>query len=256
MIRLKTKEEIEHLRAGGKILSGLLDDLEKMVAPGVTTLDLNDRAMEIMEEVGAEPVLLGYHPEFAPRPFPAAICVSINDIVEHGIPNEAPRTIQDGDIVSIDVTLGYEGMVVDSGRTVPAGNVAPEVLKIVEVTKEARAVGIKAAQVGAQIGDIGHAIEEFVRPFGYGIVEELCGHGVGYAVHEDPIVPNIGRAGTGPVIQPGLVLAIEPMLTLGKKDVEFDEEDGYTVRTKDGSMATHFEHTVVITENGPEVVTT
>lgn len=255
MIRLKTPEEIERLRRAGKVLSGILDDLEKMVAPGVTTLDLNDRAMELVEEAGAEPVLLGYHPDFAPRPYPAAICVSINDIVEHGIPNESPRTIVDGDIVSIDVTIGYEGMVVDSGRTIPTEGTSKEVRKLIEVTKEARAHGIQAARVGGRIGDIGHAIEEYVRPFGYGIVEELCGHGVGYAVHEDPMVPNTGTQGTGPEIEEGLVLAIEPMLTLGAKDVVFDEEDGYTVRTKDGSMATHFEHTVVITKDGPEIVT-
>ena len=146
-------------------------------------------------------------------------------------------------------------MIVDSARTMLVGVVSPEAQKLVNITKEALMIGIKAAKTGGHIGDIGHAIETFVRPYHYGIIEELCGHGVGYAVHEAPMVPNVGKAGTGAELEAGMVLAIEPMLTLGNKDVVFDKKDGYTVRTKDGSISAHFEHTIVITKNGPEILT-
>lgn len=255
MIRKKSPEDIEKLREGGKILARILDVLEKMVAPGVTTEELNDEAMRLMEEYGAEPVLLGYHPDFASRPYPAAICTSINDVIVHGIPNENSYALKEGDTVSIDLSLGYKKLIVDSARTIPVGVVEKETLKLLNVTKEARAIGIKAAQVGNHIGDIGHAIETFVNKYGFGIVQDLCGHGVGYEVHEAPYVPNFGKAGTGELIEAGLVLAIEPMINAGSHEVVFDKKDGYTVRTKDGSQSAHFEHTVVITEDGPEVVT-
>ncbi|MBI4086945.1 type I methionyl aminopeptidase [Candidatus Kaiserbacteria bacterium] len=255
MIKLKTHEEVVSLRKGGRILARILDELSLLVAPGVSTEELNDEALEKIERAGAEPVLLGYHPEFAPRPYPAAICTSINDVVVHGIPNEPSVVLQEGDVVGIDLSIGYEGMIVDSARTVPVGLVNPEVQKLINITKEALAVGIKAAKAGGHVGDIGAAIESFVRPHHYGIVEELCGHGVGYAVHEEPMVQNVGTRGTGPELEPGLVLAIEPMLTLGDYNVTFDKKDGYTVRTKDGSVSAHFEHTIVITENGPEILT-
>jgi methionyl aminopeptidase len=256
MIRLKTPDEIESLRAGGVILSKILDELSVLVAPGVSTEHLNDVALDLMEKCGVEPVLLGYHPRFAPRPYPAAICTSINDVVVHGIPNEHPAVLKEGDTIGIDTSIGYEGMIVDSARTIAVGTVAPEVQKLINITKEALMVGIKAARPGGRVGDIGHAIESFVRPHGYGIVEDLCGHGVGYAVHEEPNVQSVGTPGTGPELAPGLVLAIEPMLTLGTHEVDFDEEDGYTVRTKDGSQSAHFEHSIVITEQGPEILTT
>lgn len=255
MITLKTADEIARLRRGGKVLARILDELSAFAVPGVSTEYLNDEALERMERYGAEPALLGYHPEFAPRPYPAAICASLNDVVEHGIPNEAPRILKEGDIIGLDTTIVFEGMVVDSGRTVAVGAVSPEAVKLIEVTKGALAAGIKAAHPGGRVGDISAAIEAFVRPYGYGIVEELCGHGVGYAVHEAPMVQNTGQAGTGALLEPGLVLAIEPMLTLGSGDVVFDRKDGYTVRTTDGSLSAHFEHTVVITEKGVEVLT-
>ncbi len=255
MIRLKTPKEIASLRKGGVILARILDELSLLVAPGVSTEYLHDEALERMERYGADPVLLGYHPEFAPRPYPAAICIAVNDVVVHGIPNEKPYELRDGDTIGLDISIGYEGMIVDSARTLPVGLVTPEVQKLISVTKEALMVGIKAAKAGGHVGDIGHAIETFVRPHKYGIIEELCGHGVGYAVHEDPMVQNMGRKGTGPILKPGLVLAIEPMLALGGPEVIFDEEDGYTVRTKDGSQSAHFEHTIVITKGGPEILT-
>jgi methionyl aminopeptidase len=255
MILLKSEKEIESLRKGGVILARILDELSALVAPGISTEELNDEALEKIEHAGAEPVLLGYNPEFAPRPYPATICTSVNDVVVHGIPNEHPYILTEGDIIGIDLSIRYEGMIVDSARTVPAGSVSPEVRKLLNVTKEALMVGIKAAKVGGHVGDIGYAIESFVRPHKYGIIEELCGHGVGYAVHEEPMVPNVGKKGTGAELEVGMVLAIEPMLTLGGKDVVFDKKDGYTVRTKDGSISAHFEHTIVVTKNGPEILT-
>lgn len=255
MVRLKSEKDIEHLREGGALLARIFDELCAHVAPGVSTEELNDEAIELMEQLAVEPVLLGYHPEFAPRPYPAAICTSVNDMVVHGIPNEEPYTLREGDIVGIDISIRHNGMIVDAARTVPVGLVAPDIQELIAVTQEALTAGIEAAQAGGHIGDIGHAIETLVRPHGYGIVEDLCGHGVGYEVHEEPMVPNTGTSGTGLLLEPGLVLAIEPMLTLGGKKVLFDEEDGYTVRTKDGSVSVHFEHTIVVTENGPEVLT-
>ena len=254
MIKKKTPEDFEKMRKAGAILGRILKDLGKMVAPGVSTQDIDDEAMRLMELYSAEPVLLGYHPEFAPRPYPAAICTSVNDVIVHGVPNEDPIVLQEGDIIGIDVSLAHEGMFVDSAWTVPVGVVDALSQKLIDITREARAMGIAAAHAGNTTGDIGHAIQSFVRPHGFGIVEELCGHGVGYAVHEEPFVPNFGKKGEGVRLEVGMALAIEPMLNAGKKQVIFDE-GGYTVRTKDGSRSAHFEHTVLITEKGPEIVT-
>ena len=254
MIYLKSPEEIRRLVKAGKILKAVLSALEKMVAPGVTTEELDDEAIRLMEEYKAEPVLLGYHPEFAPRPYPAAICTSVNDVVVHGIPSENPYTLQEGDIISLDSALSFDGMIVDSARTVPVGTIDADSKKLLMVTKGACEAGIAAAKKGKTIGDIGHAISAFAKPYGFGIVEELCGHGLGYAVHEEPMVPNFGIPGKGEVLEVGMVIAIEPMINLGKKGVVF-EKDGYTVRTKDHSRSAHFEHTIVITEGAPLVVT-
>lgn len=252
-ITIKTEEEIAIMREGGKILAEILDELEKEAKVGNTSLDIDDRAMELMEKFGVEPLILGYHAHFAPRPYPAATCVSINDVLVHGIPNEEPIEIQDGDVVSIDTVIAHKGLVVDSARTVGAGNISAEAKKLIHVTKEALAVGIKAAVVGNQVNDIGRAIEKFV-PKHYGLVDTFCGHGVGYDLHEEPTVVNFALPGESPVLKPGMVLAIEPMITLGGKEVEV-LEDGYTSVTADGSVCAHVEHTVLITENGPEKLT-
>lgn len=252
-ITIKTEEDIESLRAGGKILATILDELEKEVVPGVTTLDIDDRTMELIEEYGVEPMTLGYHADFAPRPYPAATCVSINDVVVHGIPNEEPVTIEEGDIVSLDVVIAYEGMVVDSARTVIAGEGSDEARQLVHVTQKALDAGIKAAQAGKYIRDIGVAIEKVV-PEQFGIIESFCGHGVGYDLHEEPSVPNFATKEKGALLVPGMVIAIEPMITLGSKEVMV-LRDGYTAVTEDGSLSAHMEHTVLITENGPEKLT-
>jgi methionyl aminopeptidase len=254
MITLKSSEEIEILAQGGKILAAILDELETLAVVGNTTLDIDDRAMELMEEYGVEPMTLGYHAQFAPRPYPAATCISINDVIVHGIPNEEPLEIMDGDVVSIDVVIAYQGMVVDSARTVGVGAVSKEARQLIHVAKEALEAAIKAAKPGNHVSDIGRAVQGSV-PKGYGVIETFCGHGVGYDLHEDPIIPNfVMKDGEDPELVPGMVIAIEPMITLGSKEVEV-LEDGYTAVTVDGSLAAHVEHTVAITESGPMVLT-
>ncbi|HEU4677848.1 MAG TPA: type I methionyl aminopeptidase [Candidatus Paceibacterota bacterium] len=255
MARIKTQDEIKLLRKGGKILARILRELAEYAKPGMSTADINDYALKLAEDYGVEPVLLGYHPEFAPIPYPAALCTSVNDTVQHGVPRE-DEILKEGDIINLDMSIGYEGMIVDSGITVPIGKTDPESERLIKVTKEALLLGIKEARPGNRIGDISAAIEKHVKAAGMSIVEVLCGHGVGHAVHEDPQIPNFGKAGTGEKIQVGNVFAIEPIVNLGGKDVYFDDEgDGYSVYTVDGSRSCHFEHTVVVTEKGPEIVT-
>ncbi len=255
MSRIKTNEEILHLREGGRILAEILKTLGAYSKPGVSTEDINDYALKLVEDFGVEPVLLGYHPEFADRPYPAALCTSVNNTVQHGVPR-ADEVLQEGDIINLDMSIGYKGMITDSGITVPVGKTDKVSQKLMDTTREALALGIKAARPGNHIGDIGHAIQTFVESRGFSIVEVLCGHGVGHAVHEEPQIPNYGRPGTGPVIKVGNVFAIEPIVNVGSKEVVFDDEgDGYSVYTVDGSRSAHFEHTVAITEKGPEIMT-
>jgi methionyl aminopeptidase len=255
MSRIKTKEEIESLRKGGKILATILRELKSYARAGMSTLDINDYALKLAEEHGAEPVLLGYAPDFADHPYPAALCTSVNDTVQHGVPNEN-EILHEGDIVNLDMSIGYEGMITDSGITFGIGEIDKESQKLIDVTREALALGIKQAKPGNRIGDISNAVQTFVESRGFSVVEALCGHGVGHAVHEDPQIPNFGKAGTGPEIEVGNVFAIEPIVNVGKKDVIFDDDgDGYSVYTVDGSRSAHFEHTVAITKDGPEIMT-
>lgn len=255
MITKKSPEEIAKLRIAGGILAKMLKTLAKETVAGVSTLDLDDRGMELIEEYGVEAALLGYHPEFAATPFPAAICISVNDCVQHGIPS-AEHILKEGDVVNLDMSIGYEGMIVDSGLTVGVGVVSDVDRKLMAATQEALAHAIKAAKPGNHIGDISHVVETFIKSRGFSCVEVLCGHGVGYKIHEEPLIPNTGRAGDGPLIEVGHVYAIEPIVNVGGPDVWFDDAgDGYSVYTKDGSNSAHFEHTVVITEGGAEILT-
>ena len=255
MITKKTPEEIMVLKEAGEILAKFLKELAKEAVPGATTLDIDDRAMELVEEYDVEPILLGYHPTFASYPYPAAVCVSVNNCVQHGIPSDAV-VLQEGDVVNIDMSIAHKGMVVDSGITVGVGEISDEARKLLACTQEALAVGIKAAKPGGHIGDISAAIQQFVESRGFSVVEVLCGHGVGYEVHEEPTIPNFGKAGTGPKIEVGHVYAIEPIVNIGKPDVFFDDDgDGYSVYTQDDSWSAHFEHTVAITEKGPVILT-
>jgi methionyl aminopeptidase len=255
MITKKSPEEIAILKEGGALLARVLKEAAKVAVVGNSTLDIDDRVMELAEEWGFEPILLGYHPGFADYPYPAASCISVNNCVQHGIPS-AEVVLHEGDVVNIDVAIGYKGFVVDSGVTVGVGEIDADAKKLLAVTQEALAHGIKAAKPGNHIGDISAAIQTFVESRGLSVVEVLCGHGVGYKIHEEPTIPNFGRAGTGPLIEVGHVYAIEPIVNFGKKDVYFDDEgDGYAVYTADGSWSAHFEHTVAITENGPVILT-
>jgi len=254
MSLIKNPKEIEFLREGGKRLARIVKEVAKEVKPGVDTKHLDDIARKLMAEYGDTPAFEGYTPSGAKRPFPAAICISINEEVVHGIANEDPRTIAEGDIVSLDCGIVHEGLITDHAISVIAGKGDAEAKELLTATREAMMAGIAAAKGGAHIGDISAAIEKVGVERGFGIVYELGGHGVGHAVHEEPYVPNVGDAGTGPELVPGMVLAIEPMLTLGTPKVKL-MPDGYTFVTKDGSRAAHFEHTILITKGKPEILT-
>ena len=253
-VTIKTKEEIDILREGGKRLADILAEVAKSVKAGVSTEDLDNLARKLAIEGGDKPAFLNYKAAGAKRPYPAAICVSINDAIVHGIPNENPQTIKDGDIVSLDMGLNHKGLFTDAAITVGVGEVDEVGKNLMEVTKQALAEGIKAIKEGKHIRDISYAIERYVRPKRLGIVEELCGHGVGYKVHEDPYVPNYCLESKGEKLKSGMVIAIEPMLNEGSKHIKLDA-DGWTYRTVDGKRSAHFEHTIVVTKNGAEILT-
>lgn len=254
MALIKTEEEIAKLREGGKRLARVVRDVAKAVRPGVTTLELNDLAEKLIRDGGDEPSFLGYTPQGAKRPFPAAICISLNNEVVHGIANEDWETVNEGDIVSLDCGITHRGLITDHAVSVIAGKGSEEDTELVQATRDAMTAGIAAALAGNTVGDISAAIEKVGVERGYGIVFELGGHGVGHSVHEEPYIPNVGDAGTGVELQPGMVLAIEPMFTLGTSRVKL-QPDGYTFVTKDGSRSAHFEHTILITRGKPEILT-
>jgi methionyl aminopeptidase len=253
-VRLKTSEQIEIMREGGKRNAAILKELAKAAKPGVSTKELDDLAARLIAEGGDASAVLGYKPYGAKRPYPASICVSINDAVVHGIPNEQPYTIQEGDVVTLDLTMTHGGMITDMATTFIVGKADKEAQGLIKATKKALELGIAQAKPGNTTGHIGAAIEAYIKPLGYGIVEELAGHGVGFAVHEDPYVPSYGNPGEGERLVPGMTIAIEPIVNEGSREIRLDP-DGYTYRTKDGSRSAHFEATVVITEKGCEVLT-
>ncbi len=238
----------------GRRLASVLEALRPKAVAGATARELDSFAEAMIREGGDEPAFLAYTPEGAPRPYPATLCVSINDEVVHGIPNEAEKILKEGDIVSLDLGLRHKGIIVDAAITVAVGRVDAQSLELMRSTDEALAAGIEAAQLGARIGDIGRAIESVYKGTGFSVVKVLCGHGVGDRVHEEPEVPNYGTPGTGPELVEGMVLALEPIATLGKGAVLL-APDGYTYRTRDGSRASHSEHTILIEKGGPLVVT-
>jgi methionyl aminopeptidase len=255
MITLKTANDISILREGGKRHAFILKSLVKKIKPGISTKELNDYADFLINEGGDKSAFLNYQPYGAKRPYPASLCVSINEEVVHGIPNESVRILKEGDIVSLDLGLNHKGLFTDAAVTVPVGKIKPELEKLLKVTKKALNEGIKVAKGGATTGDIGNAIQKYADKEGYGIVRELAGHGVGYSVHEMPYVPNYGLEGKGEKLIPGMVIAIEPMFNMGTYRVILDKNDGYTYRSADGSPSAHFEHTVVITDGEPEILT-
>jgi methionyl aminopeptidase len=249
---IKNEEEIEIMRECGKRLARVLDEIEKAVIPGSTPAELNRLADQLILKLGDEPSFLHYWPEGANKPYPATLCVSTNDEVVHGIPGSAP--FKEGDIVCIDLGIKHQGLHTDSARTVPVGKVDDTARKLIATTHEALLAGIKEARAGNRVGDIGFAISEVVKRYGFSIVEELGGHGIGYEVHEEPHIPNYGKAGTGVELKAGMVIAIEPIVNEGSKNV-YLASDGYTFKTKDGKRSAHFEHTVLITKGAPEILT-
>ena len=235
------------MRQAGHQLAVILNDLTKMVMPGVKTQEIDAKAAEAMKKAGLQAVLLGY------QGYPASTCISVNEQVVHGIPGKT--VIQDGDVVKIDVTAAKDGLVVDTATTVVAGQAALEVKKLLEGTQRALYAGIDAIKGdGTKVGDISAAVEDVLNDYKLGIVRDLVGHGVGYGVHEMPNVPNYGSAGSGPKLSAGITIAVEPMATLGDWQVG-TLRDGWTIITQDGSLAAHFEHTVAVTENGYEILT-
>lgn len=254
MIRPKTHEEIEVLREAGRRLATVLHTLKDKVAPGMAIAELDALGERLIREGGDMPAFLNYTPEGAPRAYPASICISVNDEIVHGIPTEGGRVLEEGDIVTLDAGLVHKGLIVDSAITVPVGVVDTERRHLMDITEKSLYKGIEQAVIGNHVGDISEAIESFVAPTGLSIFKELVGHGVGYEVHEDPYVPNTGKAGTGPELVEGMVIAIEPMLGTGSDKI-VTADDGYTYMTSDGSMSAHFEHTIAITKDGPRILT-
>lgn len=243
-----------NLIEAGKRLAAVLEQLKAAVAPGVTAEELDDLAEARIREGGDTPAFLGYTPEGAPRPYPATLCVSINDEVVHGIPNESKKVLKEGDIVGLDLGLIHEGIIVDAAITATVGQ--PDTLskKLLYATEEALAAGIAEALPGNHVGDISHAIGTVIERAGFSVVKSLGGHGVGDLVHEEPFIPNYGRAGTGPLLVEGMVLALEPISSAGKATVIL-APDGYTYKTKDGSRSAHFEHTILIEKGEARIIT-
>lgn len=253
-VTYKTKEEMRLIKEGGHILGEILQKLGAMVKPGLTTEDLEIEACRMIIAANGRPAFKHYHTP-GEVPFPTALCTSINNAVVHS-PATPAQELKESDIIGIDIGMEWQGLYTDTAITVAVGKISKEAKQLMDVTKKALEIGIAAAQPGAMISDIGKAVEQYVKPFGYGIVRDLVGHGVGYQVHEEPRIPNYYDRSLPPVvIKEGMVIAIEPMINAGDWRVIFDEEDGWTIRTKDGSLSAHFEHTLVITKDGPEIAT-
>jgi methionyl aminopeptidase len=253
MVEIKTDESLDAMRVAGRVVAEALAAVRAAAAPGIRLLDLDEVARTVLREAGATSPFLGYRPSFAPTPFPAVICASVNDAIVHGIPDGS--RLRDGDLVGIDCGAVVDGWAGDAAVSFTVGTPRPEDRRLMDTTQQALTAGIAAAVVGARIGDISHAIGSVGRAAGYGIPDGFGGHGIGRRMHEDPAVPNDGRPGRGLVLRHGLVIAIEPMFLAGGKDDYYPDGDGWTLRTTDGSRAAHFEHTVAITEDGPRVLT-
>ena len=246
MIELKSPAQVEAMRKAGRIVGELLTRLQRAVAPGVTTGQLDELARRTIEELGGEPAFKGY------RGFPAHICTSVNEEVVHGIPG--PRVLRAGDIIGLDVGARINGYYGDAAATVAVGKISAEARRLIEATRDALVQGITMAVPGRRLSDISHAIQTAVESKGFSVVREFVGHGIGGQLHEAPQIPNYGPPDTGPVLKAGMILAIEPMVNAGGWEIEV-LEDGWTAVTRDGSLSAHFEHTVAITERGPEILT-
>lgn len=251
MIHLKNKEAIAKMREACAIAATVLAKLKELVRPGISTFDLDQAGRDLIASFGARSACFGYQSNS--RRYPAYTCLSVNEEVVHGI-GSIKRVLRDGDIISLDVVVEYGGYIGDNAFTLPVGPVATRVAELLKATEEALYVGIKQAVVGNRIGDISNAVQTYVESRGFGVVREMVGHGVGQSMHEEPQIPNFGRKGAGDKIRPGMTLAIEPMVNMGTHRVK-TLPDGWTIVTADGQPAAHFEHTVLTTENGPEILT-
>ena len=245
-VSIKSAREIELMRDAGKILAEVHEELAKAIVPGMTTKDIDIIGEQLIRKRGCIPSFLNYNG------FPASICVSVNDEVVHGIPNKK-RIVREGDIISLDAGVIYKGYHSDAARTAAVGEISKEAQKLMDVTKQSFFEGIKMAKAGNHLHDISNAIDAYVSSFGYGIVRELVGHGIGSNLHEDPQIPNFAQKRRGILLQPGMTLAIEPMINEGRADVVWLDDD-WTVVTEDGSLSAHYENTILITDGEPEIL--
>ena len=253
MIVRKSKSELEAMREGGRITAACLELLSENVRAGVTTRELDRMAEDFIRSNGGKPEFKGYPGSPGAPDFPGSICASPNAMIVHGIPGS--YRLKDGDVISLDVGVRYEGFVTDSATTVAVGEIPPDAEGLLKTTQQCLAAAAEQVRVGKRLGDIGHAIQSLAESRGYGVVRDLVSHGVGRKMHEDPQIPNYGRPGTGSRLQPGMTFAIEPMITLGDYDIRISEWDGWSIYTADNSLSAHYEHTVAVTENGPWILT-
>jgi len=253
VVEIKTAREIDAIGAAGQVVAGILAAARGAAAPGVTLKELDAAAREVLAAAGATSPFLNYHPKFAPVPYPAVICTSVNDVALHGIPGG--YRLREGDLLSVDASATLDGWVADAAVSFPVGPPQNGDAELIATTEAALAAGIAAARPGGRLGDISAAIGQVGRAAGYGISTDLGGHGVGRTMHEDPHIPNRGKAGRGLRLVPGLVIAIEPWFIAGGDDSIYLDEDGWTIRTADGSRAAHAEHTIAITPDGPVILT-
>jgi methionyl aminopeptidase len=251
MIIAKSQKDLEKMRAVGELIADVREALRGMVAPGVTTLELNSVAEKMMRDAGSIPTFIGYKPR-GMVPFPFAICASPNEAIVHGFSTDKP--LKEGDIISLDMACTLDGFVGDTAATIPVGKISDEAAQLIRVTEECLALGIEQCWPNKRVGDIGWAIQEHAEKYGYGIVRDYTGHGIGRSMHEAPQIPNYGRQGTRDKIRVGYCFAIEPMLNLGSPETR-TLEDKWTVVTSDNSISAHAEHTIAVTENGPEILT-
>lgn len=251
MVLIKSDKDIELLKESGRILALILRELKDRAREGVTLAALDKHARIRAKEMKAYPTFLGYQPEGATKPYPAAICASLNDVVVHGVPNE--YALKSGDLLSVDMGITYEGMITDAAFTVPIGKVGPKAKQLMAATRRALEEAIKIAKPGRTLGDIGWVVERQAGRDGFKVLRGLTGHGVGYELHEDPVIFNFGEKGSGMKLKEGMVLAIEPMLSLSTNDIVQNDDESYS--SVDGSLTAHFEHTIVITSKGNEVLT-
>jgi methionyl aminopeptidase len=251
MIPIKNPEAIKRMRESCAIAATVLARLKEQVRPGITTYDLDQIGRDLIASFGARSACHGY--QLHSRRYPAYTCLSVNEEVVHGI-GSLKRILRDGDIISLDVVVEYNGYIGDNATTIPVGTIAPRTAELLKVTEEALYLGIKQAVVGNRIGDISHTVQTYVEAHGFGIVREMVGHGVGREMHEEPQIPNFGRRNSGEKIKSGMTLAIEPMVNLGRHEVR-TLSDGWTIVTADGTPSAHFEHTVLTTDSGPEILT-